>query len=327
MTLREAIIKAQQLGVAIGHFNFAESTVFNAIVEAAKELNVPVILGTSEKEGGFLGEEFLRDVIARRSPTATDETISQVSQGETEKIATPSPFGGNQKGWARNDGGGRKIFFNSDHTKSLEGVKKAVELGYDSIIFDGSDLPLEENIKRTKEIVEYIRTHETQLPDHPKILIEGEIGFIGSGSELRDKIPDGIQLTTPEEAVRFVQETGVDMLAPAVGNVHGIIKSGEPKLDIERIAQIHKMLREAQHDTPLVLHGASGNSDEDIRAAIKAGISVVHINTEIRAAWRNALAKFLGENQNEIAPYKILAASEVAAKEVIKQKLKLFNGL
>lgn len=294
MNLRDTVVSANNRKIAIGHFNFAELTVLKAAVLALRQDqserrgDVIMILGMSEKEREFLGEEILISILGSRT--------------SSRKFDFP-------------------LFFNADHTKSLEKAKEAVAMGFDSITFDNSHLPLEENIKNTKEVVEYVKSINKE------ILVEGEIGYIGEGSQLREAMPSGIQLTTPEDAARFVQETGVDMLAPAVGNVHGIIKTGEPKLDIERIAQIHKILREAQHDTPLVLHGASGNTDDDIRAAIKAGVSIVHISTEIRLAWRNALADFLQKNPDEVAPYKILAPAEAAVYEVIMQKLRLFNFL
>lgn len=278
-SLLELIKIAENKKTAIGHFNFAELTVLKAAEEAARELNVPIILGCSEKERDFLGRDFLKNLMNIR----TSHVL---------------------------------IFFNADHTKSFEKVKEAVEMGFNSITFDASDLPLEENIKKTKEVIEYVKSVR------PEILVEGEIGYIASGSQLRESVPEGIELTSVEDAVKFVKETGVDMLAPAVGNIHGIIKSGEPRLNIERIREIKNIVQ-----IPLVLHGASGNSDEDIKAAIAAGINIIHINTEVRLAWKNELDKPLHEKPEELAPYKILAPAEEAAKEVIKKKLQLFNGL
>lgn len=280
--LLKKIREAEEKKVAIGHFNFAELTVLKAGMVAAKELGVPMILGMSESERAFFRFKLIKSVI--------------VSDLLTSKEC------GN-------------LFFNADHTKSFEKIKEAVEAGYDSVIFDGSQLLLEENISQTREVVEYVKK------TNPNIIVEGEIGYIGTSSKLLDAVPEGVQKTTVEEAVRFVKETGVDMLAPAVSNIHGMLANApEPKLDIELIKAIKEVVK-----IPLVLHGASGNSDEDIRAAIKAGINIIHINTEIRVAWREALHKFLNENPKEVAPYKILASAEAAAKEVIVKKLKLFN--
>jgi fructose-bisphosphate aldolase class II len=300
MNLNELILNTEKRGVAIGHFNFCELTVFRAATNIAEELGLPIILGTSEGEQDFLDLKMIKALIDEFSVS-------------------------------------NNIFFNADHTKSLERIKKAVSIGYDAVLFDGSQLPFDENIRQTKEVVEYVKLQQASHPDQPAILVEGEIGYIGSSSKLHEELPQGIELTSPEEAVRFVQETGVDLLAPAVGNIHGIVTRtnadgtrtyAEPRLDIQRIINIKKALQEELgRSVPLVLHGASGNSDEDIQAAIKAGINIIHINTEIRLAWRNALAEFLKNNEKEIAPYKILAEAQKAAGEVIKRKLMLFNRI
>ena len=137
-------------------------------------------------------------------------------------------------------------------------------------------------------------------------------------------IPEGAGLdkTDPEVALRFVSETGVDMLAPSVGNIHGMLKDmPDPRLDIERIAAISQKVQ-----IPLVLHGASGNSDEDIAAAIAAGVAVVHINTEIRVAYRRGIEKGLSETR-EVAPYSYLSYGAGALKEVVTAKLRLFGKL
>ena len=147
-------------------------------------------------------------------------------------------------------------------------------------------------------------------------------------SKVLEGIPEGVKiteefLTKPEEAKRFVVETGVDMLAPAVGNIHGMLKGGkDPALNIQRIKEIKEVV-----GIPMVLHGASGNSAEDIKAAISAGMSCVHINTEIRVAFRQALVKSLQENPDEVAPYKYMKDAVLAVEKVVEEKLKLFSNL
>src|ERR1700749_505267 len=139
------------------------------------------------------------------------------------------------------------------------------------------------------------------------MLVEGGIGDIGSGSEIHEAVSaPAKKLTTPDEARQFVAETGIDILAPAVGNMHGMSRSmgeGETKqhLNIERIAAIKKAA-----GVPLTLHGGSGTDDEDFRRAIEAGISIIHINTDLRVAWRSSLEKSLAAKQDEVVPYKIL---------------------
>ena len=125
---------------------------------------------------------------------------------------------------------------------------------------------------------------------------------------------------------RFVEATGVDILAPAVGNMHGMLKSmvrgqTRKRLDIQRIAQIKNAAQ-----VPLTLHGGSGTDDEDSRKAIAAGINIIHINTELRVAWRHGLEEGLSKQPNEVVPYKILPFAVESVKEVVRSRLKLFNG-
>ncbi len=198
------------------------------------------------------------------------------------------------------------IFLNADHHYS----------------FDGAKLSKEENIALTKQCVEYARAH------NPEVVVEAELGYIGQASQILDSIPEGVglseaELTSAEDAKSFVKATGIDALAPSVGNVHGMLRNvPDPDLNIARIKEISQAV-----SVPLVLHGASGNSDADIKAAIEAGISVVHVNTELRRAWKDSLEKHLSEHPDDVAPYKVLKESAEAIREVVKEKLKIFNGL
>ena len=285
--LRETIKSAEEKRVAISHFNISNLEALWGIFKAARSLSVPVIIGLSEGERDFTG---VRQAVA-------------LVKSIREEYDYP-------------------IFLNADHTYSFERVKEAVDSGFDAVIFDGTKLPLEENIKFTKECVEYAKA------SGKNILVEGELGYIGSSSKILDEIPEGSQITPetmtkPEEISRFAKETGIDLVAPAVGNIHGIMRSGHnPALHIERI----KELRQAS-GIPLVLHGGSGISDGDFRKAIEAGVSVVHISSEIRLAYRNALKLSLQENPDEIAPYKFLKPAEKAVEDAVLKRLKLFNNL
>lgn len=285
-SLIKTIDEARKKRTAIGHFNISDLAGLKAIYEAAHTLNLPVIIGTSEGEREFVGSS----------------QAAALVKSLREKYNLP-------------------IFLNADHTHSLEKVKEAVEAGYDAIIFDGSKLAWEENVRETKRAVDLVKSL------NKKILVEGEIGYIGSSSEILKELPKGAavrpeDLTTLEQAVEFVKKTGVDLLAPAVGNIHGMFANmPNPILDIKRIAAIAGALK-----APLVLHGGSGISDEDFTSAISAGVSVIHINTEIRAAWRRGLEEGLRKNREEVAPYKILPAAVEAVKTVVMNRMKLFNG-
>ena len=284
-TLREVLQDAQGRGVAVGHFNFSDLVALQAAVAAARELKVPVMVGVSEGERAFVGV---------REAAALVKSLRE----ET----------------------GHPIFFNADHTHSLEKAEEAARAGFDEIIFDGSAMPLEENIKQTAKVVAAIKSI------NPSIVVEGEVGYIGTSSEILSKAPEGIgTLTTPEEATQFVNATHIDVLAPAVGNMHGLLQSmvrGEAQkhLDIERIAALH-----AACGIFMTLHGGSGTNDHDFQRAIKAGMTIVHVNTELRLAWRRGLEAELRAHPEEVAPYKILPGAYNSVKEVVKARLRLFN--
>jgi fructose-bisphosphate aldolase class II len=281
-SLREYIAEAKKNGIAIGHFNVSTLDGVWAVVDAAKELNTPVIIGVSEGE---------RDYIGVRQIAAVVKSIR--------------------------DERGQPVFLNADHTYSFERVKEAIDAGFDAAIFDGAQLSFEENVAQAKRCVEYARACGRD------VLIEGELGFIGTSSKILDAIPEGAvvgdaAMTTPEDATRFVQETGVDLLAPAVGNIHGVVKGGDPALNTKRVSEIAS----ATHIS-LVLHGASGNSADDIRAAIKAGVTIVHVNTELRIAYRSGLLRAFSDNPDEVAPYKYLKSAKLAMQKVVEEKLKI----
>jgi len=209
---------------------------------------------------------------------------------------------------------GLPIFVNADHTYSFELVEEAIDAGCDSVIFDGAALSKEENKTITKQSADYAKGK--------CVLIEGELGYIGKSSKMLNGLPDGIEMTSVEEAVDYVNATGVELFAPAVGNIHGMLKGVQnPHLDIQRIKDISNLVQ-----IPLVLHGGSGISDEDFVSAIKAGIRIIHISTEMRVAYRSSLDETLKNNPDELAPYRILKNSRDAVKDVVVARMKLFNS-
>ena len=285
LTLRDFLNEAHQNGVAIGHFNISDLVLLKAVFAAGRELNLPILVGLSEGEREFMG---------------TRQTAAFVRSLRDEF--------------------GFPIFLNADHTHSLSKGIEAANAGFDSIVFDLSALPFEENVRQTKQAVEALKAI------NPSMLVEGEIGDIGTGSEIHESPPDLWKgLSTPEEARQFVDNTGVDILAPAVGNMHGMLKSmveGETKkhLDIARITAIKQATQ-----VFLTLHGGSGTDNEDFRKAIAAGINIVHINTELRVAWRRGLEQGLAKQPDEVVPYKILPAVVESVKQVVASRLRLFN--
>jgi len=290
-TLKQSVWEAKEKGVAVGHFNISNLEALWGIFKAAQSLNVPVIIGVSEGE---------RDFVGVKQAVALVKSIR-------EEFDYP-------------------IYLNADHTYSFERVKEAIDAGFDSVIVDGAKLSFDENVKLTKQCVDYARVQEKETGR--EVLVEAELGYIGQSSKVLDEIPEGVlldesSLTDPAKAKEFVELTGVDMLAPAVGNFHGMLRSGvDPKLNIERVKQISDAT-----GIPLVLHGGSGNSGDDFKMSIANGIVIVHINTEIRIAFRDGVKKYLQENPDEVAPYKFLKPGMLAVQEVVTAKLKYFNNL
>lgn len=285
-TLREYIKEAQEKGVAIGHFNISNLEALHGIYAAAKKLNLPVIIGVSEGEEKFAG---LEEVYALVSEIRTRDNYP--------------------------------IFLNADHHASFESVKKCIDTGFDMAIIDNTKLPFDENVAITKQCVDYAR--EVTKNTGRDVLIEAELGFIGSGSVMRDSIPEGAGvLTKPEDAKHFVDATGIDLFAPSVGSIHGLIKTGKPHIDAVLVGEIKTIT-----GVPLVLHGGSGLRDEDFTNAIKAGISIVHINSEIRLAYKEAVEKTIAANPDEITPAKILQPAVDAIEAVVEARLKLFNHI
>ena len=283
--LRNILEEAQRNGAAVGHFNISDWVLLKAVFAAAQELKVPVIVGASEGERAFMG-------VAQ---------VAALVKSLREEHGFP-------------------IFLNADHTHTLDSAIAAAKAGFDSIVFDLSALPFEENIRQTKQAVETLKSI------NPTILVEGEIGNIGTGSEIHESVPDSSKnLTTPEEAKQFVGGTGVDILAPAVGNMHGMLQTmvqGDVKkrLNIKRIREI-----KSASGSLLTLHGGSGTDDDDFRQAIASGINIIHINTEIRVAWRHGVEDALAKQPREIVPYKLLPAAEESIKQVVLARLQLFN--
>jgi fructose-bisphosphate aldolase, class II len=215
---------------------------------------------------------------------------------------------------------GIPIFLNADHTHSLDSAIAAARVGFDSIVYDLSALPFEENVKQTRRAVEALKSF------NPEILVEGEIGDIGTGSEIHASAPaQSKNLTTAEEAKQYVESTKVDILAPAVGNMHGLLATmvrGEVKKRLD-VARIHEIKRASR--SLLTLHGGSGTEDDDLQAAIAAGINIIHVNTELRVAWRRGLEDAFAKQPKEIVPYKLLPVAEESIKQVVLARLQLFN--
>ncbi len=283
MLLNDILKKASKEHWAIGHFNVSNLELLKAVVEAAQAAQAPVMIGTSEGEREWLG---LKNAVALVRAYRQDYP---------------------------------HIFLNADHTKSVQVAFDAIEAGYDSIHFDGSVLSISKNIQQTREVVEYAKNKNSSIS------VEGELGYLKGESQLSGKkIEIGpSDYTDPEEAAEFVARTGVDRLAIAMGNVHGI-NLDEPRLDFNRLAEIRKSVPEG---VALVLHAGSGISDADIKKAISLGISNIHISTELRVLFRKELEASLKSQPDEYALYRLEKEVVDNVRDLVRQKLRLFGSL
>lgn len=283
ISLKETLHEALDKKIAIAHFNIADSNMFRAIKEAARAANMPVVIGVSEGERAFLGVK---------------ESVALVAAARLDGI---------------------QMYLNADHTHTLDKVKEAIDAGFDSVIFDGSHLPFEENVAQTKEAVAYARASGRE------VLIEGELGMIGSGSEVLDAPPADIDknFTDPAQAAQFAHETGIDLIAPAVGNMHGVLRSGaQQKLDAGRVGEIVQ-----SSGLPVVLHGGSGSPDADFVAVAKAGAALIHISTDLRVVYRKGIEEGLKQLPDEVAPYKYMGPGAENVQKLTDHFICLFAGL
>jgi fructose-bisphosphate aldolase class II len=276
VSLREVLEPAAAGGYAVGAFNANNMEIVQAIIEAAAEENSPVIVQASQGAIKYAGLDFIVAMV---------------------KAAA----------------GGVKIpvVLHLDHGTDYEQVIRCIRYGFSSVMYDGSQLPLEENIAMTRRVVEIARA--------VGVSVEGELGKIGGTEDDVTVEEREALLTEPAEAVRFVAETGVDALAVAVGTAHGPYKF-EPELDYPRLQQIKELV-----SAKIVLHGSSGVPDEAIKKAVTLGVTKFNIDTQIRQAFVRAVSAYMQANPEDIDPRKILAPGKAAAKEIIKEKMRLFG--
>lgn len=272
------LIYAMEHGFAVGAFNANNMEIAQAIVEAAEEEKAPVIVQISQGAIEYAGETCLFAIV----------------KSLADKAKVP-------------------VVCHLDHGVDFRTVIKALRAGFTSLMFDGSSLPFEENVRKTKELVDI--AHAAGIP------LEAEIGKVPDAAK-GPLSPEEVQkyLTTPEEALDFYEKTGVDSLAVSVGSAHRM-KVQSARLDIERIAQIREKVK-----VPLVLHGASGVMDESIAAAIKAGIAKINFATELNKAFTFALREKLSGEPELVDVRKYGAVARENVKKTVKEKIRLLNS-
>lgn len=304
-TLKKVLAAADKDVYAVGAFNVNDLEILKAVIDAAVEEHAPVIIQTSEGAIEYAGMDYLVAMI---------------------RVAATCPV---------------PVVMHLDHGKDLNVIKRAIAAGYTSVMFDGSSLPLTENIKKTKQVVVWAKAKGTS--------VEAEVGAIKGVEDLVTVTEREAFFTDPDEASKFVKETRCDALAVSIGTAHGAHKSkGTPELDIERLKRIDSMIR-----VPIVLHGASGLSDvfvakataycdtlhdchrlsgavgipdAEIRRAIRYGVRKVNIDSDLRVAFTAGIRQAIIQNHKDIDPRKLLAPAMRLMKEVVRYKIGLFGS-
>ncbi|MCI5745195.1 MAG: class II fructose-1,6-bisphosphate aldolase [Erysipelotrichaceae bacterium] len=277
VSMKEMLLKAKKGKYAVGQFNINNLEWTYSILGKCQELNAPVILGVSEGAVKYMGgfhvvAEMVKAVILDKN------------------ITIP-------------------VALHLDHGSSVENCKKALDAGFTSVMIDASHYPFEENVRRTKEVVEYAKKTNAS--------VEAELGKVG-GQE--DDVVAETMYADLNECVKLVNDTGVDALAPALGSVHGPYH-GEPKLGFKEMAAIDEALPE----TPLVLHGGSGIPVEQIKKAISCGTCKINVNTEFQQAWALLVRKALDDNKEVYDPRKIIGPGLKGIEAVVVEKCEVFG--
>jgi len=266
---KEIMVEAAREGYAVGAFNITDLLQFEAVIDAAIEKKSPVIIQTSVKPSKFLG------------------TNMMVAIYRTLASSAPVP-----------------VCLHLDHCTEIDYCKKCADAGYTNIMIDASKQSYEENIRQTKEVVDYC--HKVG-----NISVEGELGTVGGVEDQIKVAEDEAQLANPKQSIEFVERTGVDIFAPAIGTAHGVYKTKNPKIDFERLATIHKMLNSDGVKTPVVVHGGTGLPEDYIKKLLAAGGAKFNVSTELKHTLIDAKFEYISAHRDEYDPGKI----DVAVRE------------
>jgi ketose-bisphosphate aldolase len=284
VTAREIMEVAAKEKYAVGAFNITNLVQMEGVVDAAIAKKAPLIIQTSVKPSKFLGVDVL---------VAIYRTIAS---------SAPIP-----------------ICLHLDHCTEIEHCKKCADAGYTNIMIDASKQSYEENIRQTKEVVEYC--HKLG-----KISVEGELGTV-SGVEDQIKVSeDETQLANPTQAVEFVERTGLDIFAPAIGTAHGVYKTKNPKVDFERLGRINQLLNGKTIKTPLVVHGGTGLPEDYIKKLIEMGGAKFNVSTELKRTMLDAHYEYINAHREEYDPGKVDDAVRKAIREAVSHWIDMLGS-
>lgn len=284
VSAKEMLVKASKEKYAVGAFNITSVVQMGAIIEAALEKNAPVIIQTSVTPARFL----------------KPEVIVAVFRALAQSVAI-------------------QVCLHLDHCTDVDFCKKCADLGYTNIMFDGSHLDFEENIKRTREVSDYCHN----IGD---ITVEGELGTV-SGVEDQIKVAaDDAQLCDPEKSLEFIERSGIDLFGPAIGTAHGVYHTENPVIDFKRLGEINQKLNTPVVKTPLVIHGGTGLSELIVRNLINNGGSKYNVSTNLKYILMDSTFEYMSGHQKEYDPGKLDKYVKMATKQRIEYWIDLLGS-
>ena len=278
---KQMLLKATAEKYAVGAFNCTNLIQMEAVVEAAIELKAPLILQASVAPSKFLSPQVIGAIY---------KTLAE---------SAPIP-----------------ICLHLDHCNDVEFCKVCADAGYTNIMIDASKQEFSENIRQTKEVVDYCH-------GLGNISVEGELGTV-SGVEDQVKVAeDEAQLCDPEQAMAFVDQTGIDIFAPAIGTAHGVYKTKDPKLDFDRLKKIAEMINGKEPRVPLVVHGGTGLQPDVVKKLVSLGGSKYNVSTDLKHTLIDTTYDYISGHRDEYNPGKV----DAAVKEAIKDRIKYWIDL
>ena len=277
-TLKEVLKEANDLNMAVGAFNTHNLEMLPAIIKAAVKEKTPVIVQTSCGTANYIGHKNLVSICK----SMADEY-------------------------------GAEVVLHLDHAKDYDEIRKAIDAGYRSVMFDGSSLPLKENILGTKRVVAYAKKYG--------VSVEAELGTVGGTEDGIAVAQDEVRYTDPADAVEFVKQTGIDALAVAIGTNHGQYKS-KTNINFERLKEIKDVV-----DIPLVIHGGTGVKEEDVKKVIDLGIRKFNVGTELLVGWNRESKTCYDEHKENISNRENVVPCLNVIEEIVSRKIKLFKNI
>jgi fructose-bisphosphate aldolase, class II len=279
ITMKEMLEVAQKNHFAVPAFNAGSGQLLTAMMESAEEKQAPVIMAIHPDELAFLRDSFISSVLYEANHTKVPMVL------------------------------------HLDHGSSYEQCIHAIQLGFTSVMIDGSQLPFADNVALTKKVVD--------IAHKVGVSVEGELGTIGQTGDSIEGGTTKIIYTEPTDAKEFAKDTGVDSLAIAIGTAHGIYPKGfVPKLKLDLLSEIRKII-----NIPLVLHGGSSNSDDEIAESVRRGICKINISSDIKFSFMKGVEKYLAATGFEREPNVIYPSCIRMSRDTIEHKMKLFNDI